>query len=99
MIQTEDYDYLLKFIIIGNSNTGKSCLLHYFLENKCKNYKKPPKNLKKLKKTRLIPSELSLAQKFWNVVTNQSNYKYGIQQVKKDSVLFPEAIIAGLWEL
>lgn len=31
----ESYDYLFKFILIGNTNTGKSCLLHYFLENKC----------------------------------------------------------------
>jgi GTPase Era involved in 16S rRNA processing len=35
-MEKDQYDYLLKFIIIGNSNTGKSCLLHYFLENKCK---------------------------------------------------------------
>ena len=32
----DQYEYLMKFIIIGNSNSGKSCLLHYFLENKCK---------------------------------------------------------------
>jgi len=32
----ENYDNLFKFIIIGNSNTGKSCLLHYFIENKYK---------------------------------------------------------------
>lgn len=36
MEQRESYDYLFKFILIGNTNTGKSCLLHYFLENKCK---------------------------------------------------------------
>lgn len=34
-MEADHYDYLLKFIIIGNSGTGKSCLLHYFLENKC----------------------------------------------------------------
>lgn len=34
-MEKDQYDYLLKFIIIGNSNSGKSCLLHYFLENKC----------------------------------------------------------------
>ncbi|POW11024.1 hypothetical protein PSHT_08599 [Puccinia striiformis] len=27
----EPYDFLLKFIIIGESGTGKSCLLHHFL--------------------------------------------------------------------
>lgn len=31
----ESYDYLFKFILIGNTNTGKSCLLYHFLENKC----------------------------------------------------------------
>jgi len=36
MENKENYDYLLKMIIIGNSNTGKSCLLHQFLEKKCK---------------------------------------------------------------
>ncbi len=32
-----DYDYLLKFIIIGNTNVGKSCLMMQFLEKKFKN--------------------------------------------------------------
>eukprot|EP00756_Hemistasia_phaeocysticola_P026762 Hpha_TRINITY_DN16082_c4_g3::TRINITY_DN16082_c4_g3_i1::g.120167::m.120167/K07880/RAB4B; Ras-related protein Rab-4B len=31
---TERYDKLLKFIIIGDSGTGKSCLLHRFVEGK-----------------------------------------------------------------
>eukprot|EP01016_Furgasonia_blochmanni_P004713 TRINITY_DN1181_c0_g2_i2.p1 TRINITY_DN1181_c0_g2~~TRINITY_DN1181_c0_g2_i2.p1 ORF type:complete len:179 (+),score=26.45 TRINITY_DN1181_c0_g2_i2:70-606(+) len=35
-MERDNYDYLFKFIIIGNTNTGKSCLLHYFLENKFK---------------------------------------------------------------
>ncbi|PLW25264.1 hypothetical protein PCANC_26179 [Puccinia coronata f. sp. avenae] len=29
----EPYDFLLKFIIIGESGTGKSCLLHHFLRS------------------------------------------------------------------
>ena len=33
---TELYDCLLKFIIIGDSGTGKSCILHHFLEGKPK---------------------------------------------------------------
>ena len=28
-------DFLFKFLVIGNANTGKSCLLHQFIENKC----------------------------------------------------------------
>eukprot|EP00922_Rhytidocystis_sp_ex-Travisia-forbesii_P007825 GHVS01011582.1.p1 GENE.GHVS01011582.1~~GHVS01011582.1.p1 ORF type:complete len:216 (-),score=20.50 GHVS01011582.1:659-1306(-) len=30
------YDYLFKFIIIGDAGAGKSCLLHQFVENKFK---------------------------------------------------------------
>lgn len=29
-------DYLFKFLIIGQAGTGKSCLLHHFIESKCK---------------------------------------------------------------
>lgn len=29
----EDYEYLAKIIIIGNSSTGKTCLLHKFIKN------------------------------------------------------------------
>jgi len=32
----DSYDYLFKFIIIGDAATGKSCLLHRFTENKFK---------------------------------------------------------------
>lgn len=31
---TETYDFLFKFLIIGSAGTGKSCLLHQFIENK-----------------------------------------------------------------
>jgi len=31
-----DLDYLFKFLVIGSAGTGKSCLLHQFIENKCK---------------------------------------------------------------
>jgi GTPase SAR1 family protein len=30
------YDYLFKFLIIGSAGVGKSCVLHHFIENKCK---------------------------------------------------------------
>jgi Ras-related protein Rab-4B len=33
---SDAYDCLFKFIIIGDTNTGKSCLLRYFLEKKFK---------------------------------------------------------------
>lgn len=32
----ERYDYLFKFIVIGDAAAGKSCLLHRFIENKFK---------------------------------------------------------------
>jgi Ras-related protein Rab-4B len=34
---TESYEYLFKFLIIGSASTGKSCILHRFLENSFKN--------------------------------------------------------------
>jgi Ras-related protein Rab-4B len=33
---TERYDYLFKFIVIGDTAVGKSCLLHRFIDNKFK---------------------------------------------------------------
>lgn len=30
-------DFLFKFLVIGNAGTGKSCILHQFIENKCTN--------------------------------------------------------------
>jgi len=34
----EAYDFLMKFIIIGESGTGKSCLLHHFIQNTYKEF-------------------------------------------------------------
>lgn len=36
-----DYDYLFKFIVIGNSFVGKSCLMIRFVEDKFKCYIDP----------------------------------------------------------
>eukprot|EP00049_Salpingoeca_infusionum_P003479 m.66866 g.66866 ORF g.66866 m.66866 type:complete len:153 (-) comp12151_c0_seq2:842-1300(-) len=33
---SESFDFLFKFLVIGNANTGKSCLLHQFIESKFK---------------------------------------------------------------
>ena len=34
---TQDpYDYLFKFLVIGSAGTGKSCILHQFIENQFK---------------------------------------------------------------
>jgi len=35
-IGQDQYDYLFKFIIIGDAGAGKSCLLHHFIEGKFK---------------------------------------------------------------
>lgn len=29
-------DYVFKFVIIGDSGVGKSCVIHHFIHNKCK---------------------------------------------------------------
>lgn len=34
-VMAETYDFLFKFLVIGSAGTGKSCLLHQFIENKC----------------------------------------------------------------
>jgi len=34
--EKEQFDYLFKFIIIGDAGAGKSCILHQFIENKFK---------------------------------------------------------------
>jgi Ras-related protein Rab-4B len=36
MYNKDQYDYLFKFIIIGDAGAGKSCLLHQFIEGKFK---------------------------------------------------------------
>ena len=32
----DPYDYLFKFLVIGAAGTGKSCLLHQFIESQFK---------------------------------------------------------------
>ncbi len=32
----ENHDYVFKFVIIGDSGVGKSCLIHHFMFSKCK---------------------------------------------------------------
>ena len=33
---SDSYDYLFKFLVIGSAGTGKSCLLHHFIEGRFK---------------------------------------------------------------
>lgn len=33
---SESYDFLFKFLVIGSAGSGKSCLLHQFIDNKFK---------------------------------------------------------------
>ena len=32
----DNHDYVFKFVIIGDSGVGKSCIMHHFIFNKCK---------------------------------------------------------------
>lgn len=36
-----DYNYLFKFIIIGDANVGKSCLMTQFIEREFKSFLDP----------------------------------------------------------
>lgn len=36
-----DYNYLFKYIIIGDTNVGKSCLMMQFVDHKFKNFVDP----------------------------------------------------------
>ncbi len=36
MVMVYVSDFLFKFLVIGSAGTGKSCILHQFIENKCK---------------------------------------------------------------
>lgn len=41
LIAMTDYDYLFKFILVGDSGVGKSCLLYQFIEGKFSNTLEP----------------------------------------------------------
>ena len=34
-MEKENLDSLFKYLVLGNTSTGKTCFLHYFLEKKC----------------------------------------------------------------
>ena len=34
-IQKDRFDILFKYIVIGDTSVGKSCVLHHYLRNKC----------------------------------------------------------------
>ena len=36
VIQPDSHDFVFKFVIIGDSGVGKSCIMHHFIYNKCK---------------------------------------------------------------
>ena len=38
VIQGDSFDFVFKFVIIGDSGVGKSCIMHHFIYNKCISY-------------------------------------------------------------
>jgi hypothetical protein len=90
----ERYDYLFKFIVIGDAATGKSCLLHRFIENKCAFFGgllalnnlfvrflslHHQSYLLQSKQIRLIQLESNLALESSMFLANTSSCRFGIQ--------------------
>ena len=79
MSLSQDYDYLFKLLLIGNSSVGKSSLLLRFSDNIFSERYLIRHLASYLRSVLILRSEHS------NQVVQQSSYKYGIQLDKKDS--------------
>nr|CAI39330.1 rab_B53 [Paramecium tetraurelia] len=75
-------EYIFKFILIGNSSTGKTSMLQYFINQTCKQKRKFNKLW-----------ELNSRLNYWNTKTRRSSYKYGTLLDKRDSVQLLELIL------
>ena len=79
----QDYDYLFKLLLIGNSSVGKSSLLLRFSDN-IFSERYPSYHSVSCPQLVLTSKSVPLSQE-----EAQSNYKYGIPPAKKDSKLSP----------
>lgn len=60
-----EYDYHLKFILIGDANVGKSCLMNQFIEKQFKSYLDPTIGVEFGSKTLKI-QEKSIKMQIWD---------------------------------
>ncbi len=84
-------DYLFKFLIIGSAGIGKSCILHQFIESKCKvflnqvidinkelGFQKKTVFFLQIKRTLHIQLASNSEAKSSRSIIRQSNFKSGI---------------------
>jgi len=88
-----DYDYFFKFVLIGDTCTGKSCLLVRFAVSILQSIFQPhishvinvyAYRMMTSKKTMLQPSVLTSDFEHYRLIKVQSDSKSGTQQDKKD---------------
>ena len=93
MASNQEYDFLFKLLLIGNSSVGKSSLLFRFVENTWDDNFVPTIGVDFVRKNfnNIIISYRNL--KHWKSTGKKSNYKYGIQQDKRDLKISLQVII------
>ena len=101
----EKVDYLFKFIIIGDTGVGKSCILNQYLRGKCKKYylsafQSLTNLIAFLQSIRAlsIQSGSNLAWSMRRSIRRQSRCKYGTLQARNDSSRWHVAISEALSE-
>jgi len=97
-----DYDYFFKFVLIGDTCCGKSCLLVRFAVSTYKlfviNVCNECCRMMISKRTTLQPLELILDSELYKSIKVQSDCKSGIQQDRKDTELLLKHITKELME-
>jgi GTPase SAR1 family protein len=84
MMGPDQHDYLFKMLLIGNSAVGKSCLLVRYAVSSFVSDNSFNRKIHSMK-TSLIQSESTSRSRLYRWTIKTSNYRYGIQQAKRDS--------------
>lgn len=105
-------DYLFKFLVIGNAGVGKSCILHQFVENKCKFLMFQRKNPKCLMFQKKNAKFLMFQKKIFNilmlqmknaifhlfVVKNDTNHTIGVEFGSKVIQVGGKSVKLQIWD-